>query len=329
MMKLKHLFDNRDLVYMLIKNWDYNSNKLDSLNDFRISSNAVYPIYIGNIKCFLRFAPTDEKVISHVQAELEFLRYLHKMKYRAVETVSAKDGKELVISNTPWGEYIAVVFKDVGGKPLTQIEYSHELYFEFGKSLANLHKLSTCFEPIEATRPDWKQQLDWCEKLLREYKVNDAAHTEIKLLKNFLCKLPQTRTNYGLVHYDFEAQNVFYDSKTKEFCPIDFDDSIYHWFIIDIDRSIRAIKSTLDKKHCDFAISNFISGYRSEGEINNEELALSPVFKRYCDLFGYTRRLRTLHDKYENEPEWMVLLRDKLIVELSDKVNCFGKNIEF
>jgi Ser/Thr protein kinase RdoA (MazF antagonist) len=182
---------------------------------------------------------------------------------------------------------------------------------------------------VEATRPDWKQQLDWCETLLKEYKVNNAALAEINLLKDFFCKLPQTSTNYGLVHYDFEAQNVFYDSKTKEFCPIDFDDSIYHWFIIDIDRSIRAIKNTLAKKYCDSAIANFLSGYRSEAEITDDELALSPVFKRYCDLFGYTRRLRTLHDKWENEPEWMVELRNKLTAELSDKVSCFGKKIEF
>lgn len=62
MIKFKNLFDNRDLTLMLLKNWDYNSDKLESLRDFRISSNAVYPFYIGEIKCFLRFAPTDEKL---------------------------------------------------------------------------------------------------------------------------------------------------------------------------------------------------------------------------------------------------------------------------
>lgn len=328
MMKFKHLFDNRDLTFMLLKNWDYNDNKIECLNDFRISSNAVYPVYIGGVKCFLRFAPTDEKVISHVKAELEFLKYLYKMKYKCVETVPTKDGRELVVSNTPWGNYIAVVFKGVNGKPLTQIEYTQELYFGFGKSLANLHKLSGCYRPVEATRPDWKQQLDWCEKLLRQYETNDTALIEINLLRGFFSKLPQTHNNYGLVHYDFESQNVFYDSKTKEFCPIDFDDSIYHWFIIDIDRSIRAIKNTLDQKYADSAVLNFMSGYRSEVKLSDNELALRPVFKRFCDLYGYTKRLRSLHDKWENEPEWMVVLRNRLTVELSDKVCCFGKKIE-
>jgi hypothetical protein len=90
MMKFKHLFNNRDLTFMLLNNWDYNNDKFECLNDFRISSNAVYPVYIGGVKCFLRFAPTDEKVISHVKVELEFLKYLHKMKYRSFETVPTK-----------------------------------------------------------------------------------------------------------------------------------------------------------------------------------------------------------------------------------------------
>ena len=39
MMKLKHLFDNRDLAEMLLQNWEHDESSLDML---RISANAVY-----------------------------------------------------------------------------------------------------------------------------------------------------------------------------------------------------------------------------------------------------------------------------------------------
>ena len=328
MMKIKHLFDNRDLTLMLLKYWDYNSEKLDSLQDYRISSNAVYPYYIGNEKCFLRFAPV-EKSVSSVQAELEFLRYLRQMGYRAAETVAAKDDRELIVADTPWGQYIAVTFKCAPGKPLTQFAYSPELYFGFGKSLASLHKLSQSFQPTEAFRINWEQQLDWCEALLREYRVESAALAEIDILRDFFGKLPRKKNTYGLVHYDYEGQNVFFDPKAQEFCPIDFDDSIYHWYVIDVERSTRAIRNTLSAKQSDFAVQDFILGYRSELILSDDDLALQPIFKRYCDLYGYTRRLRTLHEKWQNEPEWMIALRNQLTTELSEKVGCFGKKIEF
>ena len=32
MMKLKYLFDNRELTHMILKNWDHDSEKLDILD---------------------------------------------------------------------------------------------------------------------------------------------------------------------------------------------------------------------------------------------------------------------------------------------------------
>jgi len=57
MLKLKYLFDNRDLAIMLLENWDYNRDRVDALDHFRISANAVYPFFMGDAPHFLRFAP--------------------------------------------------------------------------------------------------------------------------------------------------------------------------------------------------------------------------------------------------------------------------------
>jgi hypothetical protein len=71
MLKLKHLFDNRDLALMLLENWEYDKNNMDILKFFRISANAIYP-YIHNGKTFfLRFIPWDEKTENEMEKELE------------------------------------------------------------------------------------------------------------------------------------------------------------------------------------------------------------------------------------------------------------------
>jgi hypothetical protein len=41
MLKLKHLFDNRDLAKMILDNWQYDPSSTDMFEYFRISSNAV------------------------------------------------------------------------------------------------------------------------------------------------------------------------------------------------------------------------------------------------------------------------------------------------
>ena len=78
MLKLRHLFDNRDLALMLLGNWEYDKNNTDILKFFRISANAIYP-YIHNGKTFLlRFIPWDEKTENEMERELEFIQYLQK-----------------------------------------------------------------------------------------------------------------------------------------------------------------------------------------------------------------------------------------------------------
>lgn len=40
--KIKYLFNNKDLVHMLLNNWEHDNEDFNSLNYYRISSNAVY-----------------------------------------------------------------------------------------------------------------------------------------------------------------------------------------------------------------------------------------------------------------------------------------------
>lgn len=53
MLKLKNLFDNRDLTKMILENWEYDPSSLDMFDYYRISSNAVYPFKNeGNVKSY-------------------------------------------------------------------------------------------------------------------------------------------------------------------------------------------------------------------------------------------------------------------------------------
>ena len=61
---------------------------------------------------------------------------------------------------------------------------------------------------------------------------------EAKLLNELFSKLPKNEQNYGLVHFDFELDYIFYDISTDMLNIIDFDDSMYHWYAMDIEQAL-------------------------------------------------------------------------------------------
>jgi len=41
-------------------------------------------------------------------------------------------------------------------------------------------------------------------------------------------------------------------------------------------------------------------------------LKLLPIFRKYVNLYGYVRTLRSVEEKWNNEPDWMIDSRIKL-----------------
>lgn len=326
MMKLKYLFDNRELAKMLLGNWKYDQASLEMFRDYRISSNAIYPFKNeGKIK-LLRFAPVTEKDKNNILAELEFIAYLSSKEYPALKTELSNSGEELVTAKTPWGEYYAAVFHRVPGVRLDDTDLNDDIMFEFGKKLGKLHQLSAKFTPTNR-RWSYEDVLLWIKSNLAEFENQEAALEELNLLKDYFSKLPKTNENYGLVHYDFELDNVFYDKVTATCSVIDFDDAMYHWYVMDIEQTLDSLKEELEPQKYEQAKKCFIEGYRSEYKVTDEMLSLLKVFRRFANLYGYTRILRSAEEVWDNEPEWLVDLRVKLYNAVKRKAVNFGSEL--
>lgn len=327
MMKLRHLFGNEALARMLLGNWAHDEDATNMFKYFRISSNAVYPFTAGGETHFLRFAPTLEKDLNDVMAEIEFLDYLKKMQYPAVKAIDSENGRELELVQTPWGEYISVAFKGVPGIPLNETILNDEIVFGYGKALGKLHKLSVDYVPSKHKRWSWKEVLDWCCAILSDFPGEEAALLEIELLRRHLSGLAVTDNNYGLVHYDFETDNVYFDKLTESYYVIDFDDAMYHWFAMDIDQALDSLKDDVEQEDCGHAEECFVSGYRSEMGLSAEILSLLPVFRRFAKLYSYTRIRRSMSETWNNEPDWMLKLRSRLDEAIKSRSSDFGKTI--
>jgi Ser/Thr protein kinase RdoA (MazF antagonist) len=195
--------------------------------------------------------------------------------------------------------------------------------YEVGKTLGNLHRLSSKFSPINK-RWSHEDVFKWIKSTLSEFYNQEAAMEEVNLLHTYFSNLPQSNENYGLIHYDFEFDNVFYDETTKSCHVIDFDDAMYHWYVMDIEQSLDSIKEEIEPSRYEHAKELFFNGYRSEFPVTEEMLSLMPVFRRFANLYNYARVLRSSADTWDNEPERLVNLRVKLSNSMKSKSAKFG-----
>lgn len=328
MLKLKYLFHDVNLAEMLVKNWEYDPESLDMFEYYRISSNAIYPFEYEEQTRLLRFAPTTEKCRANIAAELEFIAYLRGKGYGALEPVASLGGEELVEARTPWGDFYASVFKRVPGVQISQTDCSDEIMFCYGQALGKLHQLSSEYVPSTAKRWSCLDVLTWIEELFSDSAQEEAAAlAEAELLRKYFASLPVTKSNFGLVHYDFEYDNVFYDETTHSCHVIDFDDAMYHWYAMDIEQALASLQDCVSPDSFNSTKQCFLDGYRSEFAIPDDMETLLPACRRFAALYGYARVWRAMAEQWANEPDWLVELRENLIEHLDEDSSCFGKEL--
>lgn len=288
------------------------------LSQFRISSNAIYPFCQGGKVCFLRLAPTEEKLEQNVLGEIEFINYLLQHDYPALEPIKTVAGKECLRLDTEWGEYYATAFKSVKGVQIENTDMSNETMYEYGKALGRLHTLSAKFVP---KMKKWThiEVLNWIEAVLSEYNAPNNVVSAFATLKGQLRLLPLLQDNYGLIHYDFELDNVFYDKETKTCAVIDFDDSMYHWYALDIEQVFVSLEDELSGEALIIAKDEFIRGYKEEHRYTEEMKMSHPLMRRFINFYGYARLIRCAAEKFDNEPDWLIELRIKLDKSISEK----------
>lgn len=312
MMKLKNLVENFDLAKFALNNWPHDKEGLDArLEQFRISSNAVYPFTQNGRLCFLRLAPPEEKSLSAIKAEVDFILYLRQNKFPAMEPIAANNGKYVLELNTPWGIYYATAFCGVEGEPIEDGDFGKKQMFEYGKTLGLLHRLSAAYKPI-TPRESYLDALERTRNALKEYNCPECAFMRLDSVEKELAALAKTGENFGLVHYDFETDNVFYNPDCAKCSVIDFDDSMYHWYAVDIEQALDSILNEGGEAVYPAARQAFLAGYTTEHTFDERDEAALGAMRRFCDIYAYARLRHCLSAPTDPQPRWMVELGKKL-----------------
>jgi Ser/Thr protein kinase RdoA (MazF antagonist) len=267
---------------------------LASLEFVAESQNFVYRFRdaAGNER-YLRITPADRRTRIEIEAEVDFVMYLHAHGYRVASAVKSRAGNWVEMIATPPGEFHVVVFEAIHGKETrwgTDAE-NRKILFARGKALGRMHRLAQAYKPRENVRRFHWFEDDLFTNPLQYIRPTDSiVHREYETLVQWMLKRPRTPDNYGLVHGDFGSGNtrVADDGGVVIF---DFDDCCYHWYLYDLAVAMRAARK-LPENYRKAYLRVLVDGYATEMSTNGEGAAEIAMFARLAALYRYISVLR-------------------------------------
>jgi len=298
------------LIQPLLDCWPHDPG---SARVLRASSNFILRYTHQGQPRILRLTPSDQRTPQMLQAELDFLNYLANQGLPVNRPLPARSGRLVETVATPLGVLHSISLEWLEGKELEFNDLCPDDFNRWGQSLGELHNAAVGF--TSASRPDWRTLLQ--DALAALPAEEEAARRAGQILQARLAELPVTPENYGLIHYDFELDNLLWRDGIPQI--IDFDDCAHYWLAADIAYALRDLYadcwSQVEITHP--SLQAFVAGYRRVRPLPESELAHLPLFMALLNLLMYAELLQIVGEPpSQGEPEWTSSLRRRLAGKL-------------
>ncbi|MFS0557093.1 phosphotransferase enzyme family protein [Brevibacillus sp. 179-C9.3 HS] len=307
------------LAEQIMERWAHDE---DSIYYYRSSANFVFIFEVDGQSHFLRFNDASERTAESIEAELQILQYLRDKSVHTAQPVLSVNNRYVETVETDIGTFHAVVFQGLSGEHAEMEELSEEQYMQWGRTLGQLHaSLQDIPEHLRAERHNWKDQLDFAKTMMTDDEP--FAQKEWEAVMKWADELAASPQNYGIIHYDFELDNLCWDNGLAS--VLDFDDCVNHWYLADIAYALRQFSEyAVDLENAD--IQAFLKGYSEAYPLDMNDLPQLNGFLRMHNLVMFAKLLRTV-DIPENPdyPEWLTDLRTDLLGYLEEYREAFEK----
>jgi Ser/Thr protein kinase RdoA (MazF antagonist) len=293
------------LIEGILSRWGYDRGTVSFI---RASNSFIFKFSQAGRSYVLRLTHVEQVTQSGVEAELAFLKYLSENNVCVYLPLKTLAGQEIELCHTPVGSFYAVVFQYFAGKIYDIDELEERQFALWGEALGNLHRVSVSCSGIQ--RASCFDHLAQSKNLLREQE--HVAHEELLTLTHWLETRQKTEQNYGLIHFDFELDNLIWDGDKIQI--IDFDKSIFSWYVADLAFALRDLfEHDLDLTNRYFV--SFIEGYRRRMEISQQDLHEIPMFLRLHNLETFLELQTAMgleKSAFHENHQWIIDLTNKL-----------------
>lgn len=281
----------------------------------RASANFAFLVKVGEQKYLLRFNHASERQVGYIAAELMLIEHLAASGMRVNKPQFSLAGNLIESVNTAMGLFHCVLFDFMPGEHLELEALDFARIKNWGRALGQMHQASAGLK-IEG-RPDWQEQIALIRSLVPANET--LVWQETAAVEASLRALPIHAANYGLIHFDFEPDNLVWPDDEPGI--YDLDDCAYDWFAMDIANALASELFDDRLEHFDVTdprLQAFLEGYRSVRPLDEQEVQWMPLFLRLDNLLAFARVYRSiLEAPLDDEPQWTKDLRQKLGRELA------------
>jgi Ser/Thr protein kinase RdoA (MazF antagonist) len=274
----------------------------------RASANFVCLAQTRHRQGYLRFNLLEQRPKTLINGEMNYLLTLKHKGIRMVGYIPSLIGQQVEKIKTELGTFSAVMFKVMPGEHLALERLDLISFGRWGRLLGEVHQIIE--QSTMKDRPTWADHIDQTRQELPPTET--AVLAELEAINEKLQSLPQDQASYGVIHYDFELDNLLWHQDQPGI--IDCDHCAYYWFVADI---AYALRDLFDDRadHVDLTDERFrafVNGYRSVRTMSEDELQLIPLLLRLHNLVSMGRLYASLGaGPADDEPQWMTDLRQK------------------
>jgi Ser/Thr protein kinase RdoA (MazF antagonist) len=292
--------------------WPYDPG---TLFYWRASANFVFIFKQKERDYILRFNHASERTLAYIQAELDYLNHLAAHEVPVAKAIPSRAGKLVESVETSLGVFHAVVFDTLPGEHREFGELTPEMFVAWGRALGTLHLAAQSYQ--KAGRPTWQDHLSAIKELLSSEEK--GARELLEGAERQLQALSVHPGNFGLIHFDFELDNLLWCEERLGI--IDLDDAAWYWYAADIAFALRDLfgdnAAQVDLHHPSFLA--FVQGYRQVREIPQEEVERIPLFLQLHNLRSFARVSQVVAEPaQDDDPAWLAELRQKLARKVKD-----------
>jgi Ser/Thr protein kinase RdoA (MazF antagonist) len=217
---------------------------------------------------YLRAIPADARSSTQVKAMAELVGSLHRGGAPVAYMLPSRDGRVIETVSTPWGSYHAMLVEGAAGERVDVAALTAVQARAWGAALATIHScvreqpgLPLAFDRLRGAGP--------------VFADDPPLAAAIAVLAGRVSALPADADNFGVVHGDFELDNIAWaDNRPTVF---DFDEAQQSWFVDDITQATRDIRhSSADAPAASAGLlGHFLTGYRTVRPIDDHLLGVS------------------------------------------------------
>lgn len=303
----------QDIKQLLINNYNFIPDSEVTL--IRTYTNDVYLIQTQDEKFVLKVYGVNWRTDDEILWEMDLLNHLKVKGIKVAAPIKSSRGNYLEILR----DRTAVLFEYAeGDKP--QAPFPVDLYYDFGKSVAEMHQASDDFQSkFERSPLDLDYLIDKPIKEVEIY-INKSEKKEIfyeiaNKAKAKINDLASQGLDWGVCHGDMTLDNV-HITDDNQFIFYDFDSGGKGWRASDLQGW--AIKSPEYKAKWD----SFLKGYGEVRKLNEIDIEAAPYLTIAWEVWGLSVNLNQRIIKQGEEAV------SSNIDELIEKLNLLNRRLD-